>query len=109
MTFIGSPGRLAGLLYVLRSIVGLFAMAYVPDKLIVHGNAAATVNNIACCAENHLQTVHNGRMGRACRSTATAVSQSTAAITNPAHSKRVEASRISEHAPIPRTVTAPVQ
>src|ERR1035438_9586626 len=47
MTSIWNPGRFAGLLYVLTSIVGFFAMGYVPDKLIVHGNAAATVNNIA--------------------------------------------------------------
>ena len=40
-------GRFAGLLYVLTSIVGFFAMGYVPGKLIVHGNAAATANNIA--------------------------------------------------------------
>ena len=42
-----NPGRFAGLLYLLTSIVGFFAMGYVPDKLIVHGNAAATANNIA--------------------------------------------------------------
>lgn len=42
-----NPGRFAGLLYVLASVVGFFAMGYVPDKLIVHGNAAATANNIA--------------------------------------------------------------
>jgi Domain of unknown function (DUF4386) len=42
-----NPGRFAGLLYVLASMVGFFAMGYVPDKLIVHGNAAATANNIA--------------------------------------------------------------
>jgi len=42
-----NPGRFAGLLYLLTSIVGFFAMAYVPGKLIVHGNAAATANNIA--------------------------------------------------------------
>lgn|SRR5215471_2187470 len=42
-----NPGRFAGLLYVLTSIVGFFAMGYVPSKLIVHGNAAATANNIA--------------------------------------------------------------
>ena len=35
------------MLYVLTSIVGFFAMGYVPQKLIVHGNAAATANNIA--------------------------------------------------------------
>lgn len=40
-------GRFAGLLYVLTSIVGFFAMGYVPDKLIVHGNAAATAHNVA--------------------------------------------------------------
>jgi hypothetical protein len=46
MTPMGNPGRFAGLLYVLTSIVGFFAMGYVPGKLIVHGNTAATVNNI---------------------------------------------------------------
>jgi len=47
MTFTRNPGRFAGLLYVLTSIVGFFAMGYVPGHLIVHGNAAATVGNIA--------------------------------------------------------------
>src|SRR5260370_16891599 len=42
-----NPGRLAGLLYLLRVIFGFFAMMYVPSKLIVHGNAAATASNIA--------------------------------------------------------------
>ena len=42
-----NPGRFAGLLYVLTSIVGFFAMGYVPGKLIVHGNVAATAGNIA--------------------------------------------------------------
>ena len=42
-----SPGRFAGMLYVLASIVGFFAMGYVPGKLIVHGNAMATANNIS--------------------------------------------------------------
>ena len=42
-----NPGRFAGLLYLLTSIIGFFAMAYVPGKLIVHGNAAATASNIA--------------------------------------------------------------
>ncbi len=42
-----NPGRFAGLLYVLMSLAGFFAMAYVPSKLIVHGNAAATASNIA--------------------------------------------------------------
>jgi len=42
-----NPGRVAGLLYILVSILGFFAMGYVPNKLIVHGNAAGTANNIA--------------------------------------------------------------
>jgi hypothetical protein len=41
------PGRLAGLLYILTSIVGFFGLGYVPGKLIVQGNAAATASNIA--------------------------------------------------------------
>jgi uncharacterized membrane protein len=46
MRAIKNPGRFAGLLYVLTSIVGFFAMGYVPGKLIVSGNAAATADNI---------------------------------------------------------------
>ncbi len=42
-----NPGRLAGSLYLLASIVGVFAIVYVPSKLIVRGNAAATANNIS--------------------------------------------------------------
>ena len=57
-----NPGRFAGLLYVLTSIVGFFAMVYVPTKLIVHGNAAATASDNSgkvfsgggCPAELHL-------------------------------------------------------
>ena len=47
MSLTRNPGRLAGLLYVLTSIAGFFAMVYVPGKLIVHGNATSTANNIA--------------------------------------------------------------
>jgi len=47
MTSTKNPGRFAGLLYLLTSMVGFFAMGYVPNKLIVHGNATATANNIA--------------------------------------------------------------
>ena len=46
MIFTKNPGRFAGLLYILTSIVGFFAMGYVPGKLIVHGNAAGTASNI---------------------------------------------------------------
>lgn len=41
-----NPGRVAGLLYIVASIPGFFALVYVPGRLIVHGNAAATANNI---------------------------------------------------------------
>ena len=46
MSSTSNPGRFAGLLYVLMSMLGFFAMGYVPGKLIVHGNAAATASNI---------------------------------------------------------------
>jgi len=42
-----NPGRFAGLLYIIASIPGFFALMYVPGKLIVHGNAATTAMNIA--------------------------------------------------------------
>ncbi|HWZ96150.1 MAG TPA: DUF4386 domain-containing protein [Candidatus Dormibacteraeota bacterium] len=42
-----NPGRSAGLLYLVTSLVGFFAMGYVPGKIIVHGNTAATAANIA--------------------------------------------------------------
>jgi hypothetical protein len=38
--------RLAGSLYVLLSIPGVYALLYVPSALIVHGDAAATAHNI---------------------------------------------------------------
>jgi hypothetical protein len=47
MTLSKNPGRWVGLLYVAVSIVGFFGLAYVPEKLMVHGNAAATAGNIA--------------------------------------------------------------
>jgi Domain of unknown function (DUF4386) len=42
-----NPGRFAGLIYVLVSVPGFFALIYVPGKLIVHGNATATSAHIA--------------------------------------------------------------
>ena len=47
MSSVRNPGRLAGLLYVVVSIASFFAMGYVPGKVIVHGDSAATANNIA--------------------------------------------------------------
>ena len=42
-----NPGRVAGLWYLLLCLIGPFRLMYIPGKLFVHGNAAATVNNIA--------------------------------------------------------------
>lgn len=50
MSFTNNQGRLAGLLYVVASIPGFFALAYVPGKLLVGGNATVTANNIAAHA-----------------------------------------------------------
>jgi uncharacterized protein DUF4386 len=47
MTSSRNPGRVAGLLYVLTSMVGFFAMGYVPRHVIVHGDPAATAGNVA--------------------------------------------------------------
>jgi hypothetical protein len=41
-----NPGRFAGFLYLIGSIPGFFALLYVPSKLFVHGNPAATAHNI---------------------------------------------------------------
>ncbi|HLX10675.1 MAG TPA: DUF4386 domain-containing protein [Thermoanaerobaculia bacterium] len=41
------PGRVAGFWYLLLAAIGPLRLIYIPTKLFVHGNAAATVNNIA--------------------------------------------------------------
>ena len=38
--------RIAGAIYLSLVLVAPFSMLYVPGKLIVHGNAAATADNI---------------------------------------------------------------
>jgi len=38
--------RIAGLLYLVNAVTGFFGIIYVPSKLIISGNAAATANNI---------------------------------------------------------------
>ena len=42
-----NPGRVAGLWYLLLVVIGPLRLMYIPEKLFVHGNAAATVDNIA--------------------------------------------------------------
>jgi hypothetical protein len=39
--------RIAGVLYLLVTITGLFTLMYVPAQLFVRGNAAATISNIS--------------------------------------------------------------
>ena len=41
-----NPGRAAGLWYLLLVILGPIRLIYIPSKLFVHGNAAATAANI---------------------------------------------------------------
>jgi hypothetical protein len=38
--------RIAGLLYVAASVIGIVRLLYVPSKLFVHGDAAGTAANI---------------------------------------------------------------
>jgi glucan phosphoethanolaminetransferase (alkaline phosphatase superfamily) len=47
MTSLSKNARIAGLLYIVASAVGVMRLLYIPNKLIVHGNAAATASNIA--------------------------------------------------------------
>lgn len=47
MSAIRNPGRVAGFWYLLLVLIGPLRLIYIPDKLFVRGNAAATVNNIA--------------------------------------------------------------
>jgi hypothetical protein len=44
---IRNPGRIAGLLYGIASVPGFFALLYVPSRVMVHGDPAATARNIA--------------------------------------------------------------
>ncbi|HXZ82029.1 MAG TPA: DUF4386 domain-containing protein [Terriglobales bacterium] len=47
MTSLSRNARVAGLLYILASAVGVVRLMYIPSALFVRGNAAATANNIA--------------------------------------------------------------
>src|ERR1700724_2900111 len=42
-----NPGRVAGFWYLFLSVIGPLRLIYIPNKLFVHENATATVNNIA--------------------------------------------------------------
>jgi hypothetical protein len=47
MTSLSKNARVAGLLYILASVIGVVRLIYIPSALFVHGNPAATANNIA--------------------------------------------------------------
>lgn len=47
MSAIRNPGRVVGLWYLSLVLVGPLTLLYIPDKLFVHGDAAATAANIA--------------------------------------------------------------
>lgn len=47
---IRNPGRVAGLLYGVASVPGFFSLLYVPSKVMVRGNPAATAHNIVAHA-----------------------------------------------------------
>ena len=46
MNSLKHDARVAGLIYLSMVVTGPFALMYVPDKLIVRGNAAATAGNV---------------------------------------------------------------
>jgi len=47
MTSLSKNARVAGLLYILASVIGVVRLIYIPTALFVSGNATATANNIA--------------------------------------------------------------
>src|SRR5262249_30032830 len=47
MTSLSKNARVAGLLYILASVVGVVRLLYIPTRLFVYGNATVTANNVA--------------------------------------------------------------
>jgi len=47
MTSLSKNARVAGILYIIASVIGFVRLGYIPKALFVHGNVAATANNIA--------------------------------------------------------------
>jgi len=46
MTSLNKKARVAGLVYLVASAIGVVRLLYIPSALFVHGDAAATANNI---------------------------------------------------------------
>src|SRR5215469_9599800 len=47
MTSLSRDARITGLLYIVSSLFGLVRLIYIPNTLMVSGDASATANNIA--------------------------------------------------------------
>ena len=47
MTSLSKNARVVGILYIIASVIGFVRLGYIPKALFVHGNVAATANNIA--------------------------------------------------------------
>ena len=47
MNSLSKNARVAGLLYILASVVGVVRLIYIPNRLFVYGNATATAVNVA--------------------------------------------------------------
>ena len=56
--------RIAGAIYLSMVITGPFALIYVPNKLIMRGNAAATADKLSLLAENSFQTSSSSLLPR---------------------------------------------
>ncbi len=59
--------RIAGLLYLVNGVTGFFSIIYIPNKLIVSGNAAATANKRFLCGPKQLPLCDN-QNARSCGS-----------------------------------------
>jgi len=46
MSSLSKNARVAGLLYILASVVGVVRLIYIPNRLFAHGNATATAANV---------------------------------------------------------------
>ena len=46
MSLLSKNARVAGLLYILASVVGVVRLIYIPNRLFVYGNATATAANV---------------------------------------------------------------
>jgi hypothetical protein len=60
--WVTNPGRAAGLLYLILVVLGAFSLLYVPGKLIVPDNPAATASNILASEMLYRLSIVSGLM-----------------------------------------------